>query len=74
MRLKFTGHCVRAEQQPCSKLVPWRPAHGRARQGRPRKSSMDVLVEDANSTVEGLPDATKDRQIWSAPCWIDEET
>ena len=31
--------------QPCSKLVLWRPTHGRARQGRPRKSYIDLLVE-----------------------------
>ena len=42
-RMKFAGHRVRTEQQPCSKLVLWRPTHGRAGQGRPRKSDIDVL-------------------------------
>ena len=67
-RLKFTGHCVRAEQQPCSKLVLWRPTHGRARQGRPRKSYIDVLVEDTTFAVQDLPNAMRDRKIWRARC------
>ena len=53
-RLKFTGHCVRAEQQPCSKLVQWRPTHGRARQGQPRKAYINVLVEDTNLAFKDL--------------------
>ena len=67
-RLKFAGHCVRAEQQPCSKLVLWRPTHGRPRQGRPRKSYIDLLVEDTNLAVDDLPNTTRDRKIWRARC------
>ena len=62
--LKFAGHCVRSEQQPCSKLVQlWGPTHGRARQGRPRKSYIDVLVEETNLAVEDLPNTMGDREI-----------
>ena len=66
--LKFVGHCVRAEQQPCSKVVLWRPTHGRARQGRPHKSYIDVHVDDTNLAVEDLPNATRNRKIWRARC------
>ena len=67
-RLKFAGHCVRAEQQPCSKLVLSRPTHGRARQGRPRKSYIDVLVEDTKLAVADLPHTMRDRKSWRARC------
>ena len=58
-RLKFTGHCIPAEQQPCSKPVPWRATHRGAREGGLRESYIDALVEDTNLAVEDLPDTER---------------
>ena len=62
--LNYACHSVRAEQQPCNKLVLWRPTHGRARQGRPCESYINMLVKDTNLAGEDLPNAMRDRQIW----------
>ena len=40
----------------------------RARQGRPRKSYIEVLVEDTNLAVEDLLNTMRDRKIWRARC------
>ena len=50
------------------KLVLWRPTHGRARQDQPRKSYMDLLVEDTNLAFEDLPNTMRDRKIWRTWC------
>ena len=68
-RLRFAGHCIRAENQPAANLLFWTPTEGKAKRGAPTKTFCTMLQEDT-----GLKDnreirtVMKDRKNWTKFC------
>ena len=46
-RLLLAGHCHRHPELPASKVIVWEPKHGRRDHGRPSKTLLTTLIEDA---------------------------
>ena len=63
-RLRFAGHCWRSKNEIVSDLVLWRPSHGFANRGRPRKTYIDQLTEDTNCKLHELKDEMDERPRW----------
>ena len=63
-RLKFAGHCFRSEEEVVQTLIMWEPRHGKRHRGRPAKTFIDQLTEDAEITKEDLPGAMNAKEIW----------
>ena len=45
-------------------LIMWEPRHGKRHRGRPAKTFIDQLTEDAEITKEDLPGAMNAKEIW----------
>ena len=65
-RLTFAGHCKRAKGSVVSHLVTWQPMHGQRKQGRPRKTYVDLLQEDTGFELGEIEKCMEDRIFWRA--------
>ena len=64
-RLRLAGHSHRDHDSPIGKLVTWIPAHGTTSVGRPTRSYVDVLLDDAGvDNVAELETYMADRNLW----------
>ena len=63
-RLRFAGHCFRAGDECISKVILWKPTHGKRRVGRPAKTYTDVLEEDTGYSIGQLQQLMADRGAW----------
>ena len=64
-RLRFAGHCFRADNQPVTNLLFWDPSQGNRGQGAGIKTFPKLLREDTNLTsdneIQGL---MAERKLW----------
>ena len=63
-RLRFAGHCLRANSECISQVILWKTCHGKRSVGRPAKTYIDVLEQDTGNTVDELKVLMADRSIW----------
>ena len=64
-RLKLAGHCVRHEDEEASKLVLWKPTHGKSNRGRKRITYTDNLLNDVGAVnINELKSMMEDRELW----------
>jgi len=60
-RMRFAGHFHRSKEELVSNFLLWAPRHGRASVGRPTKTYIHQLADDAKCgacNLEGLMRAT----------------
>ena len=65
-RTRHAGHCWRSRDELISNILLWTPSHGRAKAGRPARTSMPQLCADTGCS---LPGAMDDREGQGDPCW-----
>ena len=63
-RTRHAGHCWRSRDELISDVLLWTPTYGRAKAGRPARTYILQLCEDAGCSPEHLPEAMKDREKW----------
>ena len=63
-RTRHAGHCWRSKDELISDVLLWTPTHGCARVGRPARTYIQQLCEDAGCNPEDLPEAMNDREKW----------
>ena len=63
-RMRFAGHCWRHKEEIASDTLLWQPTHGHTAVGRPAKTFVDQLQEDAGLEKEDLATAMMDRDLW----------
>ena len=61
-RVRFAGHCFRADQEVISELLLWKP-FSRSKRGR-KLTYPDVIARDVGLKQEDLRTAMLDREIW----------
>ena len=65
-RLRFAGHCCRSKEEPTSRLLLWRPKHGKRKADRPTITYTDVLQQDTGLETPDMRTAMLDRSVWRA--------
>ena len=63
-RTRHAGHCWKSKEELISDILPWTPAYGRAKAGRPARTYIQQLCEDTGCCPEDLPEAMKVREKW----------
>ena len=63
-RTRHAGHCWRSRDELINDVLLWTPTHGRAKAGRPARTYIQQLCEDAGCSPEDLPEAMNDREKW----------
>ena len=64
-RLRFAGHCFRAENQPVTNLLFWSPNQGKRGQGNSFKTYLKQIREDTNLLNENeIKAIMADRNLW----------
>ena len=63
-RIRYSGLCWRSKVELISDVLLWTPAYGRAKAGRPARTYIQKLCEDAECSPEDLPEAMNDREKW----------
>ena len=59
------GHCHRHPKLPASKVIVWGPTNGRQDPGKPAKTSLATLIEDAEvESREELATLLADHEVW----------
>ena len=61
-RVRFAGHCYRAEHETIRNLLLWKP-NSRNRRGR-KLTYPDVISRDVGLNQEDLRSAMLDREVW----------
>ena len=54
-RTTHAGHCWRSKDGPISDVLLWTPAYGQAKAGRPTRTYIEQLCEDAGCSPEDQP-------------------
>ena len=54
-RTRHAGHFWRSKDELISDVLLWKPTHGHASVGRPARTYIDQLCEDAGCTAGELP-------------------
>ena len=62
-RNRHAGHCWRSRDELISDVLLWTPTYGRAKAGRPARTYIQQLCEDAGCP-EDLSEAMNDREKW----------
>ena len=70
MFLPFPGLLLRSRDELIRDVLLWTPTHGRAKAGRPARTYIQQLCEDAGCCPEDLPRAMNDREEWRERVWI----
>ena len=63
-RTRHAGHCWRSRDELISDVLLWTPSYGRAKAGRPARTYIQQLCENARCSPEDLPEAMNDREEW----------
>ena len=63
-RTRHVGHCWRSRDKLRSDVLLWTPSHGREKAGRPARTYVQQLCEDAGCSHEDLPEAMNGREGW----------
>ena len=63
-RTRHAEHCWRSRDELKSDVLLWTPTYGRAKAGRPARTYIQQLCEDTGCSLEDLPDAMNDREMW----------
>ena len=63
-RTRHAEHCWRSRDELIRDVLIWTPSHGRAKAGRPARTSIQQLCEDTGCCPEDLPRAMNDREEW----------
>ena len=63
-RTRHAGHSWRIRDMLISVVLLWAPTYGRAKAGRPARTYIQQLCEDAGCSPEDLPEAMNDREKW----------
>ena len=63
-RTRYVGHCWRSRDELISDVLLWTPSHDRAKVGRPARTCIQQLCEDAACSPEDLTEAMKNRERW----------
>ena len=63
-RLRLAGHSWRSKNELVSDVLLWTPPHGKRGIGRPEKTYVDQLADDAGCLIEDLPSLMEDREMW----------
>ena len=63
-RTRHAGHCWISKDELISDVLLWTPTHGRAKAGRPARTSIQQICEDTGCSPEDLPEAMNDREKW----------
>ena len=63
-RMRFAGHCWRNKEELASDVLLWQPTHGHTAVGRPAKTYVDQLQEDAGLQKDDLATAMMDKDQW----------
>ena len=63
-RLRFAGHCGRTKEELVSSVLLWTPKHGYTKVGRPSKTYIQLLAQDASCETEELKSLMQDRDQW----------
>ena len=64
-RMRFTGHCLRANNQPAEKLLFWSPYDGKTQRGGGYKTFSKMLQEDTGlKSHNELRTLMGDRDLW----------
>ena len=63
-RTRHAGHCWRSKDELISDILLWTPTYGCAKVGRPARTYIQQLCEDAGCNPEDLPEAMNDREKW----------
>ena len=63
-RTRHTGHCWRSKDELIGDVLLWTPAYGQAKAGRPARTYIEQLCEDAGCSPEDLSEAMNDWEKW----------
>ena len=64
-RMRIAGHCVRHQEEIASRLILWKPKHGRPNRGRQPTTFTDMLLKDTEADNLGeLKTMMLDREDW----------
>ena len=63
-RTRFAGHSWRNKTELISDVILWNPRHGQSRVGRPHRTYIDQLCDDAECDPEHLPNLIANREEW----------
>ena len=63
-RTRHAGHCWRSRDEFIIDVLLWTSTYGRAKAGRPARTYIQQLCEDAGCSPENLPDAMKEMEKW----------
>ena len=63
-RTRHAGHSWRSKDELISDVLLWTPSHGHAKAGRPARTYIQQLCEDAECSPGDLPEAMNDRVEW----------
>ena len=63
-RTRHAGHCWRSKDELVSDVLPWTPAYGQSKAGRPARTYIQQLCDDTGCNPEDLPEAMNDRETW----------
>ena len=65
-RLRFAGHCCRSMEESISRLLLWRPKHGKKKDGGPTITYTDLLQQDIRLETPEVRTAMLDMSVWRA--------
>ena len=63
-RTRHAGHCWRSRNDLISDALQWTSSHGRANPGCPARTYIQQLCADAGCSLEDLPEAMDNREVW----------
>ena len=63
-RTRHAGHCWRTREELISDVLLWTLTYGQEKAGRPARTYIQQLCEDAGCSPEHLPDAMNDWEKW----------
>ena len=63
-RTRHAGHSWWSKDELISDVLPWTPAYGQGKAGRPARTYIQQLCEDTGCSSEDLPEAMSNREKW----------
>ena len=64
IQTRHAGHCWRSKDELIGDVLLWTPSHWRAKVGRPAWTYIQQLCADTGCSLEDLPGAMDDRDVW----------
>ena len=64
IQVRHAGHYWRSKNELISDILLWTPVYGQAKAGRPARTYIQKLCEDTGCSLEDLPKAMNDREVW----------